>query len=70
MTKHSSPGELREYLVAVVAWSTHHAWIKADSEEDAEDLAQHVWVQDDSAFSYKDGGIDAVTVLESRTVQP
>ena len=55
-----------EYLLALVAWSTHHVWIKADGEDQAEDRARELWAEDESAFSYKDGGVDGVTVLESR----
>ena len=62
----STPKPQHEYLVALVAWSTHHVWIKADNEHQAEDQAQQLWAEDESAFSYKDGGIDDVTVLESR----
>jgi hypothetical protein len=61
-----SPKPQREYLVALVAWSTHHLWIKADNETQAEDQAHELWAEDESAFSYKDGGVDGVTVLETR----
>jgi hypothetical protein len=45
-------------------------WIEADSEEAAEHIAQELWSQDESRFSYKDGGIDGVSVLDSREVRP
>jgi hypothetical protein len=60
----------REYLVQLIAWSTHHVWIEADSEPAAERIAQQLWSQDENRFSCKDGGIDGVSVLDSREVQP
>jgi DNA polymerase IIIc chi subunit len=59
----------RSYLVALVAWSCHHVWVEADNEHHAETLAEELWAEDDTSFSHKDGGIDSVTVLESRQVR-
>lgn len=58
----------REYLVALVSWSTHHVWINAASEKAAITKAEELWFKDENAFSYKDGGIDDVSILESREV--
>ena len=60
----------REFLVALVTWSTHHVWIKAGNADDAEDRAHELWAEDDSQFSYKDGGIDGTSIIETREVQP
>ena len=49
-----------EYLVALAAWSSHHIWVQAENADDAEALAHELWSKDESAFSYKDGGIDGV----------
>jgi hypothetical protein len=62
----SKPEPSREFLVALVAWSSQHVWIEADSEKSAEERARELWGEDENAFAYKDGGIDGVTVLESR----
>jgi hypothetical protein len=62
----SKPEPSWEFLVSLVTWSTHHAWIEAASEEAAEELARKLWSEDENAFAYKDGGIDGVTILESR----
>jgi hypothetical protein len=59
MTRHT-------YLVALNTWSCHHVWIEAKSEGAAEEAALELWAEDDSAFSYKDGGVDGVLVLDSR----
>jgi hypothetical protein len=58
----------REYCVGINAWSLNVIWVEADSAEHAHTLAQDLWSQDESAFSYKDGGIDGVFVLSSREV--
>ena len=51
-------------LIAITAWSTHHAWVEATSEDAAIAEAERLWRENEDSFSYKDGGIDCVTVLE------
>jgi hypothetical protein len=59
----------REYLVALDVRSTLHAWIAAASEDDALQRAEDLYCKDDSAFTAKDGDINAIMVLESREVR-
>lgn len=60
----------REYLVALDARSTLHAWIAAASEDDALRQAEALYSEDESAFTAKGGSIDSITVLESRVAEP
>lgn len=62
--------EQREYLVALQARSTLHAWIAAPSEDDAIDRAEELYDRDDSTFTAKGGSIESVTVLDSRPAPP
>lgn len=62
--------EHREYLVALEARSTLHAWIAAPSEDDAIERAEELYDNDDSTFTAKGGSIESVTVLDSRMAAP
>lgn len=52
----------KRYCVTIQRWESHAAVVEASSQEEAETAALALWESDSEAFSFKDGGIDGVTV--------
>lgn len=57
----------REYRVSLTAWATAAVWVEGIDEHDAKEAAHLLWGAGfDHAFTHTNGGIDAVTVVETR----
>jgi hypothetical protein len=57
----------RQYKVSLTAWTTAEIWVSGIDEHDAMEHAHLLWgCGHDNAFTDTDGGIDKVSILESR----
>jgi hypothetical protein len=59
----------REYRISLTAWCTAEVWVKGIDEHDAIEAAQLLWGVYDQAFTHTDGGIHAMSVLDTRKAQ-
>lgn len=55
---------LRSYRVSLVAYGVYAVWVTAESREAACAVAERLWRKDHSAFTWCDGGIEHIEVLD------
>jgi len=61
---HKQLGRAREYRVQLTTWELYEIRLKAADEAAARGDAEHMWHElGPEAFSYRDGGVEDVTVI-------
>jgi len=57
----------RKWHVTVIEWLSHVAVIEADTAEQAEAIAQQLWVDnaEHDVFRFRDSGVDGIVVDEA-----